>query len=86
MAYSTQTKEAVKVGISLVSLSVMSQSGFRNQSSLSLVTGWTDTCRTLRHDDEPEGGKLKGVENQVDRDQCLPLNNDQCHGPIEAER
>lgn len=29
-----------------------------------------DTCRTLRHYNEPVAVKLKGVDSQLDTDQC----------------
>lgn len=44
--------------------------------------GTNDTCRTLRHYNEPAVVKLRGVDSQLDTVQCLflKLGNDKCHG------
>lgn len=49
--------------------------------------GSNDTCRTLRHYNEPVAVKLKGVDSQLDTDQCLffLLGKDKCHGHSGAE-
>lgn len=66
-------REAVEMGISPVRLPLMSQGVLHSQSSLSPVMGSNDTCRTLRHYNEPVAVKLKGVDSQLDTDQCLFL-------------
>lgn len=65
-----------------VPLLLMSRGVLHSQSSLPSVMGSNDTCRTLRHYNEPEAVKLKGVDTLLDTDQCLflQLGNDKCHG------
>lgn len=44
--------------------------------------GSNNTCRTLRHYNEQVVVKLKGVDSQLDTNQCLLflLGKDKCHG------
>ena len=69
----------MKMRISPVPLTLMS---LHSQSRLSPVMGSNDTCRTPSHYNETVGVKLKGVDSQLDTDQCLLflLGKDKRHG------
>lgn len=64
-------RKTVKVGFSLVLLSLMSWGVLHSQSCLSSLMGSNDTCRTLRNYTEPQAAKLKGADNRIATDQSL---------------
>lgn len=64
-------RKTVKVGFSLVLLSLMSWGVLHSQSCLSSLMGSNDTCRTLRNYTEPQAAELKGADNRIATDQSL---------------